>query len=162
MYSVTPWSLWYWDITKYGMKYRWLYLFNYSRIYSETDFYPEFKMGKRMSKVICKLSMFKITETRQPGLSGICCLSSEKTNWMFEHKQSSSFDKVCSDQSIDASRPFFSWCKWASLHACRHRSARSSFPDMPAQMLWLWREKPKQGAGMEEGETVGHGNIVQK
>ena len=79
-------------------------------------------------KVICKLSVFRITGTWQPGKSGICCLSSEKTKCMFEHKQSSSFDKVCSDQSIDALRPFFSRCKLVSLHACRHHRGRSKPP----------------------------------
>lgn len=110
-------------------------------------------MGKRMSKVICKLSMFKVTETWQLGVVGFAVYLQKKTKWMFKHKQSSSFDEVRSDQSIDALRTFFIWCKWVFLHTCRHRRGRSSFPDMPAQLLWLWREKPEQGTGMEEGET---------
>ena len=111
-------------------------------------------MRKRMSKVICKLRVLRTTGTWQLGVSGICCLSSEKTQWMFKHKQSPSFNKVCTDQSVDALWPVLVGVNEPLSMPVGTAEADASLPVMPVRLLWPWSEKPERGVAMEEGETT--------
>lgn len=112
-------------------------------------------MWKRMSKVICKLSVFRITRTWWQSVSGLNLLfilrkkTKTKTMWMFKHMQCPSFDKTCSNAPMDGLRPFLvtvddSPCVSTPL-------SRPKPPRYACPAAWAWREKPVRGWGEGSG-----------